>query len=288
MRQQVARQAEEQARAGGGRGVGAAVRLPGRGQPRPGQLARLRGHAARPGAAGRARPGRPEPGQPGRRRATRRPHGRLRWPAATVAPRTARAPAALAGGARSPPSSAAGRQQAVPALDPPRRAVDAGAGPDFAVALGADPAAGGARPDARGADAGLRPVGPDASRPTTSPWPSRSPAGPASPWTTPCWSATSRRTTGARTSSWRCWPTSCATRSPRSATPCRSCELCGIEHPTLDWARDVIDRQVQPPGPAGGRPARRVADHARQDPAADGAGRRGRPWSPPPSRRAGR
>ena len=30
------------------------------------------------------------------------------------------------------------------------------------------------------------------------------------------------RPTAARTSSWRCWPTSCATRWPRSATPCTS------------------------------------------------------------------
>ena len=74
------------------------------------------------------------------------------------------------------------------------------------------------------------------------------------------------RPTGGRTSSWRCSPTSCATRSPRSATPPRCCGWRGPTSPTSRWARDVIDRQVDAPGPAGGRPARRVADHPRQDP----------------------
>ena len=55
----------------------------------------------------------------------------------------------------------------------------------------------------------------------------------------------------------------------------------------LGWARDVIDRQVTPARPAGGRPARRVADHPRQDPAAAG-GRSTWPRSSPQAVEASR
>jgi signal transduction histidine kinase len=41
--------------------------------------------------------------------------------------------------------------------------------------------------------------------------------------------------------------------------------LSHLEDADLVWARDVIGRRVAP-GPFGGRPARRFADHARQDP----------------------
>ena len=53
----------------------------------------------------------------------------------------------------------------------------------------------------------------------------RSPPGPGSTWTSAASSESRRncgRPTGARTSSWRRWPTSSATRWPRSATRCKS------------------------------------------------------------------
>ena len=44
-------------------------------------------------------------------------------------------------------------------------------------------------------------------------------------WRRPCGSGPRNwpKRPAARTSSWRCWPTSCATPWPRSATPCKSC-----------------------------------------------------------------
>ena len=67
------------------------------------------------------------------------------------------------------------------------------------------------------------------------------------------------RPTAARTSSWRRWPTSCATRSPPSATPCRSCELRGAD-PAASWRSRRDDGAAgRADGPAGGRPAGRVA-----------------------------
>ena len=57
-------------------------------------------------------------------------------------------------------------------------------------------------------------------------------------------SRAARRPTGARTSSWRPWRTSCATRSPRSATACRSFD--GSD-PTaaLEQATAMMERQVE-------------------------------------------
>ena len=55
----------------------------------------------------------------------------------------------------------------------------------------------------------------------------------------------SRSPTGARTSSWRSWPTNCAIRWPRSATRCTSARAKGPAVPELQWAREVIDRQVR-------------------------------------------
>ena len=57
------------------------------------------------------------------------------------------------------------------------------------------------------------------------PGPGRGPRRPGRhrPGQRPALPATSRRTTAARTSSWRCSPTSCATRWRRSATPSTSC-----------------------------------------------------------------
>ena len=84
-----------------------------------------------------------------------------------------------------------------------------------------------------------------------------------------------RRTTAARTSSWRCWPTNSATRWPRSATPCRS---CGCEaRRRRRRRRGVADDGAsgRPDGPAGGRPARREPHQPGQDRTSQGAGRTG-------------
>ena len=147
----------------------------------------------------------------------------------------------------------------------------------------------GPRPDPRRACRWpARPCGRSFSPPTT--WPCEDLAGraPPSPSTTPGSTATSRRTTGARTSSWRCWPTSCATPWPRSATPSTILQARGRTTADLQLG----PRRDRPPGraagPAGRRPARHLADHPRQDPAPQGAGRRRRRRRPAPSRPAGR
>jgi len=51
--------------------------------------------------------------------------------------------------------------------------------------------------------------------------------------------------------------------------------LTGPEQPRLQWAREVIDRQLSHMVPAGGRPARRVPDHPREDSPPEGASGRG-------------
>ena len=50
--------------------------------------------------------------------------------------------------------------------------------------------------------------------------------------------------TVARTSSWRRWPTSCATRSPRSATPCKSSRCLGSTRRRPSGSREMMERQV--------------------------------------------
>ena len=69
------------------------------------------------------------------------------------------------------------------------------------------------------------------------------------------------RPTGARTSSWPSWRTSCATRWRRSATPApsSSSRCAGPQRA----ARELIERQG-PPGAPARRPARREPHHPRQ------------------------
>ncbi len=81
------------------------------------------------------------------------------------------------------------------------------------------------------------------------------------------WEATLREATSAKTLSWRCWRTSCAIRSGPSAMRWRS----RVEHRGRSAAaplRRACERrssgQVAHMGPAGGRPARRVARGARR------------------------
>ncbi len=123
--------------------------------------------------------------------------------------------------------------------------------------------------------------------PRKSAWPATSPAAPPSPSTTPGSTATSRRTTAARTSSWPCWPTSSATRWPPSATPSRSSGCSTSPTPTCT-------------GPTTSSPGRSsnssdwstTSSTSRGSPAARSSSARSRwtspsPW-PGPSRPAGR
>ena len=76
------------------------------------------------------------------------------------------------------------------------------------------------------------------------------------------------RPTGARTSSWRCWRTSCAIRWRRSATRCTCCS-CAARRRRRGRPRAGDDRAPgRAHGAAGRRPARRVAHQPRQDRAA--------------------
>ena len=85
------------------------------------------------------------------------------------------------------------------------------------------------------------------------------------------------RPTAARTSSWRCWRTSCATRWRRSATRSQLMRLQGAARRADARWRARRDRAPgRPAGAAGRRPAGRLAHHARQDQAAARAGRRSR------------
>ena len=54
----------------------------------------------------------------------------------------------------------------------------------------------------------------------------------------------SGRPTAARTSSSRCWPTSCATRWPRCATACRCMRLAAGDANAVAQARGMMDRQL--------------------------------------------
>jgi CheY-like chemotaxis protein len=74
-------------------------------------------------------------------------------------------------------------------------------------------------------------------------WPRKWPAGRRSRWRTRGSTVPCRRRTGARTSSWPCWRTSCAIRWHPSATRCTSCKA-PMSPPTMHWARDVISRQA--------------------------------------------
>ena len=102
------------------------------------------------------------------------------------------------------------------------------------------------------------------------------------------WKRPSRRPTAARTSSWRCSPTSCATRSPpiRNAVellaPARTTPTS-----TGEWAMEVIEPAGQAPRPADRRPARRLPHHPGQDPAPEGARRRRPGRRAAPSRPSG-
>ena len=52
------------------------------------------------------------------------------------------------------------------------------------------------------------------------------------------------RPTAARTSSWRRWPTNCATRWPRSATPSNCCGVRTATPTSIEQARSMMERQV--------------------------------------------
>ena len=67
-------------------------------------------------------------------------------------------------------------------------------------------------------------------------------APPGAEWS---WCTPSRKQTAARMSSWRCWGTSCGTRSPRSVTLFKSSASKARADPELEELTDVIDRQVQ-------------------------------------------
>ena len=114
------------------------------------------------------------------------------------------------------------------------------------------------------------------------------PPGRRSPSRTPGCTRSCGRPTGGRTSSWPCWPTSCATRWPRSATRCTP-EAGRRPTPAVAGRARGDDRAAgRPPGPAGGRPAGRGAGSCGEGRTAAGAGRPGRPWSPGRSRRPAR
>ena len=112
----------------------------------------------------------------------------------------------------------------------------------------------------------------------------------ASRTTSPTTNATRRRCgsrTGGRTSSWRRSPTSCATRSPRSATVSRSSGGARRRRrPTVE-AREIDGAAARAHGPAGRRPARRLPHQPRQDRAASARRCRSGPCWTTPSRPAG-
>ena len=85
----------------------------------------------------------------------------------------------------------------------------------------------------------------------------------------------SRRPTAARTSSWRRWPTSCATRWRRSATRCEILERADGDARRRAAARRHDGAAGRPDGAAGRRPARREPHQPGQARAAQGAGRAG-------------
>ena len=58
------------------------------------------------------------------------------------------------------------------------------------------------------------------------------------------WPRTCPKPTAARTSSWRCWPTNCATPWPRSATPCKSCGCAAATATRFRRQPEVLERQL--------------------------------------------
>jgi PAS domain S-box-containing protein len=80
--------------------------------------------------------------------------------------------------------------------------------------------------------------------------------------------------TAARTSSWRSSPTSCETRSRRSATACRSSACPGPRRPRAGPGHD--GPPARPHGPPDRRPPRHLAHQPQQDRAAARAGPPGR------------
>ena len=206
-------------------------------QPRPDPVARLRRDPRGPGPGPRAIPGRRRRRQrPGRTDAGPRQRTLVAWNRRDPGPDSAirPAPAGLArfrsrrwawsidrvlSSGQTDPRSGRQREFGAPSRGPGR---SASAQVQARGALMAVPL------EARGRVLGAADAG-DGARPgrrfghwPTSAWPRTSPAAPRSPSTTRGSTETSRRTTAARTSSWRCSPTSCATPWPRSATPSRS------------------------------------------------------------------
>ena len=213
-------------RAEAGRGVGP---IPGRGQRSFSGRRGLREHAAEGG----------EPGRPVLRGLVRRRRGRWRrQPAAACRRPSGRRPRSAGPRvvARLPAGSASRRAAAYAVLRTAK--------PEFVHDITDDMLVQGAKDDATWASSArwaLSPISacrcpspvsrsassrsPPPSRAAgtprpTSPWPRPGQPGGASPSRTPGSTKRCGTPTAARTSSWRRWPTSCATRWPRSATPC--------------------------------------------------------------------
>ncbi len=100
----------------------------------------------------------------------------------------------------------------------------------------------------------------------------------------------SSRPTGARTSSWPCWRTSCATRWPPLQMGLPVLERFPPRDELEAQTRDIMRAPAHPARPPGRRPPRRLARDARPDraaPRADGARQAGRARRPRVMRYAG-
>ena len=82
------------------------------------------------------------------------------------------------------------------------------------------------------------------------------------------------RPTAARTSSWRCWPTNSAIRSPPIRNALQILRLTDGDGEAVRSASEMMDRQVAR-WSAGGRPARREPHQSGQDRTSQGADRTG-------------